>query len=352
MSHLKTVFITAALSAGAVSSAHAAAVATVDGRDISAAVFDMYVFNATEALGLDSSRDGQELTTLESGILAELIDRSLIESEAERRGLVPAPEKLKAHQAHWRNSLGGTKAYRAYLASHGLEDAELRASLAQELYGELLLEELTKGLHISDAAVADFYRRHRNVAQWLRIPARVRASHILVAARRSAILRDLTKPGLTEVALQNAVVSELGRREDFAKRLRKRAQAGGDFAALARRHSDDPGSRAAGGDLGWFTSGTHTPAFDDAVFELVPDEIGSVVQTDYGFHIVRLIARQPERSMTLREAAPEIRRRLLAKRRAEVLNEWLSAAREFADIEIFADIDYSPVGRPMERRSE
>ncbi|MBA3562810.1 MAG: peptidylprolyl isomerase [Gammaproteobacteria bacterium] len=91
-----------------------------------------------------------------------------------------------------------------------------------------------------------------------------------------------------------------------------------------------------GGDLGVFARGRHTPAFDDAVFALEPGEIGPVVKSDYGFHVVRVSAFEPGRSMPLGDAAPEIRRRLMAEQQAEVLSEWLRKARAQADIAVHA----------------
>ncbi|HET8818580.1 MAG TPA: SurA N-terminal domain-containing protein [Xanthomonadaceae bacterium] len=63
---------------------------------------------------------------------------------------------------------------------------------------------------------------------------------------------------------------------------------GADFAALAREHSDDPGSRASGGDLGWITRGTMGDAFDEALFALEPGATSAPVQTDFGWHVIHL----------------------------------------------------------------
>src|SRR5690606_40613438 len=63
---------------------------------------------------------------------------------------------------------------------------------------------------------------------------------------------------------------------------------GGDFEALARRHSDDPGTKDQGGNLGWFRRGDMVPAFDSAAFSLPPGQLSGVVETNYGFHIIRV----------------------------------------------------------------
>jgi peptidyl-prolyl cis-trans isomerase SurA len=65
-------------------------------------------------------------------------------------------------------------------------------------------------------------------------------------------------------------------------------QRGGDFEVLARRFSDDPGSRQHGGDLGWFRQGRMVPAFERAVYALRPGQLSPIVETEFGFHIIRL----------------------------------------------------------------
>lgn len=330
----------------------AGSVATVNDCGISSPIFRMYVANAVDALALDAAADAQEIEMLESSILAELVDRCLIEAEARRLGLEPAAERTQANYRRWLESLGGEAAYRTYLDEHGLNDGQFRANLTQELYGELLRDRLTRGLRISDADVEDFYRRNSEQADWFRVPARIAASHILIAARSGIIRRELEEQGIEGDALDEALRTETERRRQLALALRARIAAGEDFASLARQYSDDPGTREAGGDLGTFTRGRHTPVFDDAVFALEAGEIGPVVKTDYGFHVVRVSAFEAGRSMSPDEAAPEIRRRLLAERQAGMLDEWLQSARAGADIAVHADIAYPPPNRAGDIRDE
>jgi peptidyl-prolyl cis-trans isomerase C len=101
-------------------------------------------------------------------------------------------------------------------------------------------------------------------------PEQVRVSHILVAAKAcepEAKARDL---------------------------LAKARQPGADFAALARANSDDSGSAARGGDLGFFARGKMIAAFENAAFALKqPGELSEVVKTDFGYHVIRLEERKP-----------------------------------------------------------
>jgi peptidyl-prolyl cis-trans isomerase SurA len=78
-----------------------------------------------------------------------------------------------------------------------------------------------------------------------------------------------------------------------AESIRVELRHGADFATLARRFSDDPGTRETGGDLGWFRRGTMVPAFERVAFSLKPGQISDVVRTPFGFHIIRVDRVQP-----------------------------------------------------------
>lgn len=76
--------------------------------------------------------------------------------------------------------------------------------------------------------------------------------------------------------------------ENLAKEIKEKLKAGGDFAALAKEHSKDPGSKDNGGDLGYFTRGQMVPQFEDAVFALNKGDVSEPIKTQFGWHIIKL----------------------------------------------------------------
>jgi len=142
------------------------------------------------------------------------------------------------------------------LAQAGGDDAQFQAFLQENKIADV--QELRRLLG-RDQLIEQMLLKHTTATQ-------VRARHILVAAAPNE--------AESRKAAAEAILAEL--------------QGGADFAALARARSDDPGSAAQGGDLGWAPRGVYVAPFDEAVFSMAPGEL-RLVQTDFGWHIVEVI---------------------------------------------------------------
>lgn len=105
-------------------------------------------------------------------------------------------------------------------------------------------------------------------------PATIGASHVLVMHRRS----ERVPPNVTRTAEEART-----RAEDVLRR----ARAGEDFAALARQYSDEPGVATSGGSLGTFGRGAMVPPFEQAAFALGVGQISEIVETPFGFHVIK-----------------------------------------------------------------
>jgi peptidyl-prolyl cis-trans isomerase D len=137
-------------------------------------------------------------------------------------------------------------------------------------YVTLDAEALKKGVTVTPEQAKQYYEQ--NVARYTSIEER-QAAHILIVAEASASADQ--KKAAKEKA--DVVLAEVRKSPD-------------QFAALAKKHSQDPGSAPQGGDLGFQRREAWVPAFANAVFAMKPGEISNLVETDFGFHIVRLQA--------------------------------------------------------------
>lgn len=171
-----------------------------------------------------------------------------------------------------------------------------------------------------EAAVSDEdLRRHyeQNLARFT-VPEQRRASHILVRAERDAAAEARAQARTRAEALLAQARANPAR-----------------FAELARAHSEDPGSAAAGGDLDWFGRGAMVPAFEQAAFALAAGQVSDIVETDFGFHIIRLDAvrggeRRPFEAVRA-EIAEEVQRQVGQRRFAEVAEQFSNTVYEQAD---------------------
>jgi peptidyl-prolyl cis-trans isomerase D len=139
-------------------------------------------------------------------------------------------------------------------------------------------------IQVSDAQIQNYYNSHKDQ---YRTPERVHARHIL--------LSTTNKP-------KDEIPKIQAKAEDLLKQIR----AGADFAKLAEKNSDDPGSASKGGDLGWVVRGQMVKNFEDTVFSLKPKEVSNVVTTEYGFHIIQVLEKEPARLQPLDEVKDQI----------------------------------------------
>ncbi|MBC8737969.1 peptidylprolyl isomerase [Paraburkholderia sp. UCT31] len=151
---------------------------------------------------------------------------------------------------------------------------------------------LSASVQPSDADLKKYY--DDNIAHF-RTEGEVRASHILIAAPKDASATDKAK------AKQKA--------EELLAQLKAHPD---QFAQIAQQNSQDPGSASKGGDLGYFGRGMIAggQAFDDAVFALKKDEISGIVQTDFGFHIIKVTDIKPAVTKSFDEVKDQIAREL------------------------------------------
>jgi len=324
----------------AASASDAGVVAQVEGRKISARIYEMYLKNGMQALGLtDATAEGRrKLAQLKDGIVSELIDRALIEAEAERRSLAIAADKLESRYRQRIEEMGGDDAYRAYLNETNITDDDFRSVVTGELYGELVRQELSKDLSVEPVEARAFFDKESANPQYAALftePESLRASHILISARRLQIRSELQASGNRDQAqLEKLTAEEMRKRRARAADILNQLQRGANFAELARRYTEDPGTRARGGDLGRFARNTHTPRFDEAAFALKPGQLSQVVETDYGFHVIKVTEYYPERARRFDEVRVQIEQQLLDRKRAARLASWLEARRRSANISI------------------
>ena len=182
-------------------------------------------------------------------------------------------------------------------------------------YVALRMEGLMSEISIDPAQVRKYYDEHR--AEFEGRPER-QASHILIAVEAGASPEDKQK------AREKA--------EEISRQLK---QSPGRFAELAKQHSQDPGSASNGGDLGFFGRGTMPKAFEEAVFAMKPGEVSAPVESEYGFHVIRLVNVKGGETRSFEEARTqietELKRQQAGRKFAEIAEQFNNVAFEQSD---------------------
>ena len=113
-----------------------------------------------------------------------------------------------------------------------------------------------------------------------------------------------------QIRASHILFKTAGKKDDEVKakaeQVLKEVKAGGDFAALAKKYSEDEASAKQGGDLDFFPKGKMVPEFDEAAFKLNPGEVSDVVKTPTGFHIIKVTDKKPAATRPLDEVRPQI----------------------------------------------
>ena len=190
-----------------------------------------------------------------------------------KKGLHPTTEELKAY-------------YDSHLKTYANSIPEKR----KVNYVQIDLSKIASGVQVTQDELQSYYNQHRDQ---YRVPEQAKVSHILIKT---------PLPGPDGKVDEKGVAEAQKRAEDILKQLK----AGANFEELAKKYSEDPGSAKEGGSLGWIGKGRTVPEFEKAAFSQPIGKVGDLVKSSYGFHIIRVDARQDAHMKTLDEVKDQI----------------------------------------------
>jgi len=166
-------------------------------------------------------------------------------------------------------------------------------------------KEVDQKTQVSDEEIKKFFDDNPEEAK---TPDEVRASHILLKTREEADM------------------------------VLKKVKQGAKFEDLAKKFSMDPGSKEAGGDLGFFSQGMMVPEFDSVAFKLNVGEVSDIVQSRFGFHIIKLLEKKEGKQKSIEESKSEIEKKLLGQKRKDKFDTLVADLKAKAKISINDDL--------------
>jgi peptidyl-prolyl cis-trans isomerase C len=202
--------------------------------------------------------------------------------------------------------------YEAMLKSNNLTSKDVQDFFRKDIViGNLLEKDVIDKVVVTEADAKKFYDEN---LEKFKVPESYHASHILIGVDAKATAEEKKKARAK------------------AEAIRKRVLAGEDFAALAKAESTCP-SKEQGGDLGTFGKGEMVPSFEKATAALKPGEISEVVETEYGYHIIKLAEKEEAKVVKFDEAKEDILNYLRQTRTQQAITDYLAKLRSTAKIE-------------------
>lgn len=310
----KPIASVALLAASAVLSAQGfGPAATVNGVEISRTKMQAQVDHLVNQRGLGSGGITQPGTykKIQQEVMDQLIVQELLWQEAQQREFIVSDEDVDEQLEKMKSGFESEMAFLFKIKEGGFTEETYREDIRQQRSAQRMVSEgILPSIEISDEEVQGFY--DANIDK-MSMPEQVRARHILIALKSDD--EDARRAAQEKIA---AVQTEI--------------EAGANFALLAVERSEGP-SATQGGDLGFFGRGQMVPAFEEAAFALQPGEVSDVVETQFGFHIIRLEERLDGRTVPVEEAATRIRPYLTQQALQTSVESLIEELRAAAEIE-------------------
>jgi peptidyl-prolyl cis-trans isomerase C len=252
-----------------------------------------------------------QLNDMKANILEGMINEEVLYQQATDQDIAASDTEVDERIQQYRSQYG-EDGFADALSRAGMTEEQLRREIRRSLTIQRLLEEeVTGGLEVTESEQREFYDENTNMfAQ----PESVTASHILIS----------TQEAQTEEARQEA--------RTRAEELKSQLDEGADFAELAREHSEGP-SASRGGSLGEFSRGQMVPPFEEAAFALEAGEISDIVETRFGYHIIRVEEKSDGGTTPYEEVKGQIGQYLEQQKQQEAIQSYIDELKAEADIE-------------------
>ena len=292
------------------------AVAVVDGQKVSRSDYNAVLTQAKTSYKTDQREfpkaGSQEFQTLRNQVVQFLVDRVQFEQEAEALDIEITEKQVDARLAQIvKQYFGGDKKkLQAQLKAQGSSERQVRSDIRAQIVSEKIFAEVTGKVKVSDKQVEGYYAK--NKSQYSQPESR-EVRHILVKTRAKA--------------------------DDICNQLK----AGADFSALAKKFSEDTGSKANGGKL-TISKGQTVAPFDQTAFLLKKNEISKPVKTEFGFHVIQPVGDvKPAKVTPLKDVKDSIRQQLAQTKKNEAMTKWVEDLKKDYEDKISYAVGFTPL---------
>lgn len=288
-------------------------VAMVNGTAISRQAYDreLQVFMEKNAAIKDQISESQ-LVQIKKDILENLIDQELLYQESQRRGIAVSDQAIDDQLAKIKKRFSSDEAFKQKLTQMQISEADVKAQIRRGIaIRELMNKEIIDRVVVTDEETKKVYEDN---PQRFKEVEKVKASHIIIRVKP-------TDDDKTKAEARQKIEA-----------VQKKVKAGEDFAALAREYSDGP-SGGNGGDLGFFQRGQMIPAFEEVAFAMEVNQVSDIVETRFGYHLIKVYDKKPERIPEYEEVKEKINQQMRKQKIEQAANRFVGGLRAKATIE-------------------
>jgi peptidyl-prolyl cis-trans isomerase C len=286
--------------------------ARVNGESVTKAEFDRALAAIEGRAGGPVPADQRDQVF--RSILDQIVTYKLLVQETQSRKVDASDEEVNTRLQQIQGRFPSEEAFQQMLTASHTTLEQLRSDSKQDLAVQKMIDaEISSKIEVKPEQMADFYAKNPDQ---FKQPDRVHASHILIGFPRDA---DAAAKAQAHAKAEQVLAD---------------VKAGKDFAALAKEHSQDPGSAPNGGDLGFFQPGQMVGPFNDAAFSLEPGAVSELVETQFGYHIIKVTEKQAGRMISLEEIKPRLEQFLQERNRQEQTETFITGLRSRGKIEL------------------
>jgi peptidyl-prolyl cis-trans isomerase C len=303
-------------------------VAKGTGFEIKRSELDDAYLNASVSLAASGQNiPDSDRSMVRSNLLQHLIALKLMAQKATPEDRAAVTKLVEKNIIDARNSASSPEIFDAQIKASGMTLEQVRSrAFDEQLFKRVLIHETTNGITISDDSVKKFYDDNPSAFD---VPEQVRVSHILI----------LSFDPLTRRALS---LEDKKAKEKLAKELFARAVAGEDFAKLVKEYSEAPSGKDNGEYKFARNQTTLPPEFEAAAFSLKTNQISEIVETRYGYEIIKLLERFPARHEAFAEVKGRIKTYLVDKEGESKALSFIEKAKADAHVAILETNSASP----------
>lgn len=255
---------------------------------------------------------------LKNNIVQRLVDAELIRQQATKLGVAVTPEEQKKAWEEYRARYGDDTKLKDFLEKAGTTAADLERQHSENMLREKVFESVGSKVEVTPEEVRALYEQNK---ERYAEPEQVRASHILLQVKDGTSAADKAK-----------------RKAEAEALAKEAAKKGADFEALAKKHSEDA-TASRGGDLGWFPRDRMVKPFEDAAFALKDGQVSGVVESPFGFHIIKKTGYKQASTQKFEDLAERIEKQALARERNQAIRDALEKWKAESKIELLVKGD-------------